>query len=118
MATSLRAEDYGRRLTRAARAAEDAGLAGMIVKPGPLMVWLCGYTPARFRGLMTALVVSAQGQPRLLVPADEEAVAEQAAGAGVLSVAAWAEGAGPYGLLAKWLGQEGRYGDSDMTWAR
>ncbi|MEU7159233.1 aminopeptidase P family protein [Streptomyces chrestomyceticus] len=118
MAASLRVEDYGRRLTRAARAAEDAGLAGMIVTPGPLMVWLCGYTPTRFRGLMTALVVTAQGQPRLLVPADEEAVAEQAAGAGALSVAAWADGADPYGLLAKWLGQEGRYGVSDMTWAR
>ncbi|WP_308281019.1 M24 family metallopeptidase [Streptomyces monomycini] len=52
------------------------------------------------------------------VPADERPVAEQAAGVGALSVAAWAEGAGPYARLAKWLFPNGGYGAPDMTWAR
>ncbi|MEV5595823.1 M24 family metallopeptidase [Streptomyces sp. NPDC052496] len=118
MVTSMSAEDHERRMTRTARAAEDAGLAGVIVTPGPLMVWLCGYTPARFRGLVTALLVPVEGQPRLLVPAEEKAVAERATGAAALAVTAWAAGVDPYGLIAKWTGGRGRYGVSDMTWAR
>ncbi|CAM5536885.1 Aminopeptidase P family protein OS=Streptomyces rimosus subsp. rimosus (strain ATCC/ DSM 40260 / JCM 4667 / NRRL 2234) OX=1265868 GN=SRIM_024425 PE=4 SV=1 [Streptomyces rimosus subsp. rimosus] len=50
MATSMGRVDHERRMTRAVRAAEDAGLTGLIVTPGPMMVWLCGYTPASFGG--------------------------------------------------------------------
>ncbi|KAA6214594.1 aminopeptidase P family protein [Streptomyces albofaciens JCM 4342] len=109
-------------MMRAARAAEDAGLAGLIVTPGPLMVWLCGYLPAHVRGLVTALVISsgpAERRPRLLVPADEKTVAEQAPGADALELTAWAPGAAdPYALLVNWLVPDGRYAISDMTWAR
>ncbi|WP_030372940.1 aminopeptidase P family protein [Streptomyces rimosus] len=122
MVTSMGRVDHERRMTRAIRAAEDAGLAGLIVTPGPMMVWLCGYAPARVRGLVTALVITsepAERRPQLLVPAHEKAVAEQAPGADALEVTAWAVGAAdPYALLANWLVPDGRYAVSDMTWAR
>ncbi|MFH8405242.1 aminopeptidase P family protein [Streptomyces sp. NPDC018019] len=118
MVTSLGRVDHERRMTRAVRAAEEAGLAGLIVTPGPLMVWLCGYTPAHFRGLVTALVITPERRPQLLVPADEGAVAERASGADALDLTTWSLGADPYGLLANWLTAGERYAISDMTWAR
>ncbi len=41
------ADDYRARMRRAARAATDAGLAGLLVAPGPDLVWLTGYAPPR-----------------------------------------------------------------------
>ena len=37
------ADDYRARMERAVRAAGDAGLAGLLVAPGPDLVWLTGY---------------------------------------------------------------------------
>ena len=48
------ADDYRARMDRAARAAADAGLAGLLVAPGPDLVWLTGYAilVARARGFV------------------------------------------------------------------
>ena len=43
--TAFTADDYAARMARAARSAEDAGLAGVLVAPGPDLVWLTGYVP-------------------------------------------------------------------------
>ncbi|MFH9425868.1 M24 family metallopeptidase [Streptomyces sp. NPDC017529] len=118
MVTSMAREDYERRMARAVRAAEDAGLAGLIVTPGPTMAWLCGYAPPRSRGLLTMLVVPVGGRPKLLVPAEDKAAAERTAAAGALELSAWAGGSDPYGVVVKALSRQGRYGISDMTWAR
>ncbi len=39
------ADDYKARMERAAASAADAGLAGLLVAPGPDLVWLTGYRP-------------------------------------------------------------------------
>lgn len=110
-------EDYGRRMERAGRAAVEAGLDGLIVMPGPDLVWLCGYQPTAMTERLTALVAVPGERPRLLVPVLERPDAELATGAGALDVAGWADGTDPYAQLAKWLVPSGRYGISDAAWA-
>lgn len=62
------AADYGARMERAARAAADAGLAGLLVAPGPDMVWLTGYTPTAVTERLTVLVLAPGRDPVLVVP--------------------------------------------------
>ncbi|MFF4951805.1 aminopeptidase P family protein [Streptomyces chattanoogensis] len=110
-------DDHERRMARAADAAAHFGLTGLIVTPGPDLVWLCGYQPPAATERLTALVVAPGRRPRLLVPVLEQPDAERAAGAGAMDVVGWTDGANPYEELAKWLDPEGRYGTSDATWA-
>ncbi|MFE3552384.1 M24 family metallopeptidase [Streptomyces kronopolitis] len=112
-------EDYERRMERAGRAAADAGLAGLIVTPGPDLTWLCGYRPTAVTERLTALVIEPGRRARLLVPVLEQPDAQRSAGAGAgaLEVSGWADGADPYAEVAKWVAPEGRYGLSDSTWA-
>lgn len=117
MVTSMTCEDYERRMVRAGRAAADAGLAGLIVTPGPDLTWLCGYRPTAVTERLTALVIEPGQRSRLLVPVLEQPDAEHAAGARALEVSGWADGADPYAEVAKWVDPQGRYGVSDSTWA-
>ncbi|MFI9048007.1 aminopeptidase P family protein [Streptomyces sp. NPDC053427] len=110
-------DDHERRMARAADAAAHFGMSGLIVTPGPDLVWLCGYRPPAATERLTALVVAPGRRPRLLVPVLEQPDAERAAGTGAMDVAGWTDGADPYEELAKWLDPEGRYGISDATWA-
>ena len=113
----LTRDGYERRMARAGRAAVDAGLAGLIVTPGPDLVWLCGYQPTAVTERLTALVIEPGRAGRLLVPVLERPDAERAAGAGALEVVGWTDGADPYAELGKWLAPQGRYGVSDGMWA-
>lgn len=117
MVTSMTCEDYERRMERAGRAAADAGLAGLIVTPGPDLTWLCGYRPTAVTERLTALVIEPGRRARLLVPVLEQPDAQRSTGAGALEVSGWADGADPYAEVAKWVAPEGRYGLSDSTWA-
>ncbi|SHN14517.1 Xaa-Pro aminopeptidase [Streptomyces yunnanensis] len=117
MVTSMTRDAYEQRMARAGQAAAAAGLAGVIVTPGPDLVWLCGYQPTAVTERLTALVIEPGRAGRLLVPVLERPDAERAAGAGVLEVAGWSDGADPYAELAKWLAPQGRYGVSDGMWA-
>ncbi|MFG2135340.1 aminopeptidase P family protein [Streptomyces sp. NPDC048650] len=110
-------DDYEQRMARAGQAAADVGLAGLIVTPGPDLVWLCGYRPPAATERLTALVIAQGRRPRLLVPALEQSDAVRSAGAAAMDVAGWTDGADPYVELAKWLDPQGRYGMSDSTWA-
>ncbi|WP_326619130.1 aminopeptidase P family protein [Streptomyces decoyicus] len=110
-------EDYERRMDRAGRAAADAGLAGLIVTPGPDLVWLCGYRPPAATERLTALVIEPGRRSRLLVPVLEYPDAELSPGARALEVSGWTDGSEPYAEVAKWVDPQGRYGVSDATWA-
>ncbi|MFI0224072.1 M24 family metallopeptidase [Streptomyces lydicus] len=110
-------EDYERRMERAGRAAADAGLAGLVVTPGPDLPWLCGYRPTAVTERLTALVIEPGRRARLLVPVLEQPDAERSPGAGALEVTGWSDGSDPYEQLAKWMNPQGRYGVSDATWA-
>jgi D-alanyl-D-alanine dipeptidase len=61
MAKQFRAEDFAARIERAGQMAEAAGLSGVLVAPGPDLLYLTGYAPAITERL-TMLVVSAPGQ--------------------------------------------------------
>ena len=56
------AEDFARRMQRAAEQAEAAGLTGVLVTPGPDLVYLAGYAPVAITERLTVLIV--QKRPR------------------------------------------------------
>lgn len=111
------ADDYRARMERAVRAAADAGLAGLLVAPGPDLVWLTGYAPTAVTERLTLLVLTADRDPVLVVPALEAPDAAKAAGAPVLTLRDWTDGKDPYAATAALLDTRGRYGISDTTWA-
>ena len=110
-------QDYAARMTRAARDAAQTGLAGLLVTPGPDLVWLCGYRPTAVTERLTLLVVTPGSEPRLLVPALERPDAEAAPGAGAVRISDWRDGQDPYAAATGLLLPNGRYGVSDVTWA-
>ncbi|MEU5659717.1 aminopeptidase P family protein [Streptomyces sp. NPDC047737] len=111
------ADDYRNRMTRAAESADAAGLAGVLVAPGPDMVHLTGYRPTADTERLTLLVLRAGHDPVLVVPALEAADAERAVGAPALTLRDWTDAANPYALAAGLLDAEGRFGISDNAWA-
>ncbi|MEU3839594.1 aminopeptidase P family protein [Streptomyces sp. NPDC028635] len=111
------ADDYRARMERAARTAADAGLAGLLVAPGPDLVWLTGYAPTAVTERLTLLVLAPGRDPVLVVPTLEAPDAAHAAGAPALTLRDWTDGTDPYAATAGLLGSAGRFGISDNTWA-
>ncbi|MDQ0937399.1 aminopeptidase P family protein [Streptomyces turgidiscabies] len=111
------ADDYRARMRRAASAAEDAGLAGLLVAPGPDLVWLTGYEPPAITERLTLLVLAAGQDPVLVVPALEAPDVAHAAGAPALALRDWTDGKDPYAATASLLDGAGRFGVSDNAWA-
>ncbi|MGW5100113.1 aminopeptidase P family protein [Streptomyces sp. NPDC004100] len=111
------ADDYRARMARATREAADAGLAGLLVAPGPDMVWLTGYTPPAVTERLTLLVLVPGGEPVLVVPTLEAPDAEAAAGSTALGLRPWTDGVDPYAVTGALLDGRGRFGVSDNTWA-
>lgn len=111
------ADDYRARMARAGRAAADAGLAGILVSPGPDLVWLTGYAPPAETERLTLLVLVPGRDPVLVVPALEAPDAAKAAGASALTLRDWTDGKDPYRATAGLLDPAARYGVSDNTWA-
>ncbi|MFJ6854220.1 M24 family metallopeptidase [Streptomyces sp. NPDC091271] len=111
------ADDYRARMTRAAETADAAGLAGVLVAPGPDMVHLTGYRPTADTERLTLLVLRAGHEPVLVVPALEAADAERAPGSPALALREWTDAANPYTLTAGLLHAKGRFGISDNAWA-
>ncbi len=110
-------EVYAARMDRTAYEAAALGYAGVLVTPGPDLVWLCGYRPTATAARLTLLVLTANAQPRLLVPALDRPTAEAAPGAGAVRVFDWWEGQDAYAAAAGLLRPHGRYAVSDATWA-
>ena len=115
--TAFTAEDFAARMTRAARSAEEAGLAGVLVTPGPDLTYLSGYIPMAITERLTMLVVSTARDPALIVPTLERPDAERAPGASTLTLHDWGDGSDPYDAAARLLDANGRYAVSDAAWA-
>ncbi|MFJ7150740.1 aminopeptidase P family protein [Streptomyces sp. NPDC100445] len=111
------AADHAARRERAVRSAADAGLAGLLVAPGPDMVWLTGYTPTAVTERLTVLVLTPGRDPVLVVPTLEAPDAEHAVGGATVTLRDWTDGADPYAVTAALLDGTGRFGISDNTWA-
>ncbi|MER7487862.1 aminopeptidase P family protein [Streptomyces sp. NPDC126497] len=114
---SFTADDYENRMERAARQAADAGLAGLLVAPGPDLVWLTGYAPTAVTERLTLLVLAVGRDPVLVVPTLEAPDAERAPGAPALTLRDWTDGEDPYATAAALLDADGRFGVSDNAWA-
>src|SRR4029453_19370561 len=110
-------EDFAARMRRVVNSADEKGLAGVIVTPGPDLVWLPGYQPTAITERLTMLVLSTDHQPTLLVPVLERPDAEAAEGAGSLSLLDWEDGADPYEVAGPLLRPDGEFGISDSAWA-
>ena len=111
------AADYRARMDRAARAAADAGLAGLLVAPGPDLVWLTGYAPTAITERLTVLVLAPGRSPVLVVPTLEAPDAAKAPGADALTLRDWTDGKDPYAATAALLDATGRFGISDNAWS-
>lgn len=110
------ADDYRARMARAAESAAEAGLAGVLVAPGPDLVHLTGYRPVNTERL-TLLVLRAGEDPVLVVPTLEAPDAERAVGSPALTLRDWTDGKDPYAVAAPLLDADGRFGISDNAWA-
>ncbi|HXD26105.1 MAG TPA: aminopeptidase P family N-terminal domain-containing protein, partial [Propionibacteriaceae bacterium] len=110
-------EDFAVRMRRVASSAAEKGLAGVIVTPGPDLVWLTGYQPTAITERLTMLVLSSDNEPTLLVPVLERPDAEAAEGAGSVSLVDWTDGTDPYEVAGPLLRPDGEFGISDSAWA-
>ncbi|MEU6173334.1 Xaa-Pro peptidase family protein [Streptantibioticus parmotrematis] len=91
------------RIERARRAAAEAGLDALLVSPGADLRYLTGYHAHPLERL-TCLVIPADGDPLLVVPALEKPAAEASpAGDLDLEVIGWAETDDPYAVVAERL---------------
>ena len=112
----MNGDRYAERRRRALQGAEAAGLAGILVSPGPDLAYLAAYAPLPLERL-TLLVLSMGTDPTLVVPTLERPLAERAAGASGLILRDWRDGGDdPYAVIAGMLGP-GRYAVTDRTWA-
>jgi len=109
--------DYAGRMARAAEAGAAAGLAGVLVGPGPDLTWLTGYRPTAITERLTLLVLAPDREPTIVVPALERPDAAAAPGAAALSMVDWSDGTDPYRAVTPLLRPDGGYGISDSTWA-
>src|SRR5215213_2605685 len=99
----FRTEDHVRRMERAAAEAKAAGLTGLLITPGPDLLYLAGYEPIVTERL-TLLVVQEGREPAMVLPVLERPDAQHAPGAGAISLTGWSDGGGTYAI-------------SDSAWA-
>ena len=111
------AEDFSRRMERAAEQADAKGLTGVLVAPGPDLMYFTGYEPIAITERITMLVLQASREPAVIVPVLERPDAEASPGGAALSLADWSDGADPYAATAKLLDPRGKYAISDSAWA-
>ncbi len=106
-------KDYMRRMERAVAQAAEAGLTGLLVTPGPDLTYFTGYRPTAITERITLLVLDADHDPHLILPALERGDAE-----GVpVAITDWTDGSDPYAAVARLLDPTGRYAISDSAWA-
>jgi Xaa-Pro aminopeptidase len=112
----VNASRYADRRANAMTSVVRAGLDGLLVAPGPDLVYLTGHSPPPLERL-TMLVMPAGGEPVMIVPTLERPLAEMAPGASGLGILDWRDARDdPYAIVSDTLGP-GRYAITDHTWA-
>jgi Xaa-Pro aminopeptidase len=111
------ADDFAARRVRAAQASDEAGLAGLLLTPGPDLLYFTGYAPVAITERITMLVIPVRGDPTMIVPKLERPDAENASGVAGLQLVDWSDGSDPYEATARLLAGTGRYAISDSGWA-
>jgi Xaa-Pro aminopeptidase len=113
MARPFTPEDFSQRMTRAAAQATAAGLSGVLVTPGPDLLYFAGYSPIAITERITVLAIQESRPPAMLVPALERPGAEGAP----VALRDWADGDDAYAATAAMLDPRGTYAVSDSAWA-
>jgi Xaa-Pro aminopeptidase len=111
------AEDFARRMKRALGQAEAAGFTGILVTPGPDLLYLTGYAPVAITERLTLLALQSGHEPAMVLPVLERPDAEAAPSARTIALESWADGDDPYAAAAELLDPEGSYVISDSAWA-
>lgn len=105
------------RIRRAQAACAGVGVDALLVTPGPDLRYLTGYDAIPLERL-TCLVVPAEGEPVLVVPALEVPAAQASPAAHLgLEILGWAETVDPVALVAARLGHPRRIALADQMWA-
>jgi Xaa-Pro aminopeptidase len=105
------------RLSAVAAATARAGLDALLLTPGPDLRYVTGYNALPLERL-TCLVVSARGEPFLVVPRLELPAAEHSPAARLgVEFVAFGETDDPYAVVARRLGAARRVGLADRMWA-
>ena len=111
-------DDYAARMERVVADGRSAGLDGVLVTPGPDLVWLTGYQPTAITERLTMLFLTTDGEPTLLVPTLERPDAEAAEGAPATDAHRLAGRRGPVRRgEPRCSARTARYGVSDYAWA-
>ena len=110
-------EDFAARMERAARQAADSGLSGVLVTPGPDLVYFTGYEPTAITERLTLLAIRGSRPPAMMVPIIERPDAEASPGAAAVVLSDWTDGSDPYAAAAPLLEARGRYAITDAAWA-
>ena len=110
-------DDYAARMARVVDDAIEVGLDGVIVTPGPDLLWLTGYRPTAITERLTMLVLAPDARPTLLVPVLERPDAQAAEGSTGVEILDWVDGTDPYEAARRLLQPDGRFGVSDSAWA-
>jgi Xaa-Pro aminopeptidase len=108
------------RLARARDEAAARGLDSLLITPSPDFAYLLGYRPPELERL-TCLVVPGEGDPRLVVPRLEGALARHQLGelADDVELLVWGETDDPFQLVAGLIASDAkRVGVQDQMWAR
>jgi Xaa-Pro aminopeptidase len=113
----IETEEYVARMRRVVADAAAAGLDGLLITPGPDLVWLTGYQPTAITERLTVLVLTPDQEPTLLVPTLERPDAEGAVGASGLSIVDWADGEDPFVRASALISARATMGIADSAWA-
>jgi Xaa-Pro aminopeptidase len=104
------------RLELARRSATAAGLDAVLVSPGADLRYLTGYDAMPLERL-TCLVLPAEGEPFLVVPALERPAAQASPAGGLgIEITGWGETDDPYALVAARLPAASRVGLDNRMW--
>jgi Xaa-Pro aminopeptidase len=109
--------DYRKRMKRAVEQAQAAGLTGVVIAPGPDLLYLAGYAPVAITERLTVLVLQAGRDPAMVLPILERPDAEAAPSAGAIELTDWSDGSDPYEIAAPLFDPNGSYAISDSAWA-
>jgi Xaa-Pro aminopeptidase len=104
------------RMARAVEQAREAGLDGLLVTPGPDLVYFTGYAPIVTERI-TLLALRVDEPPALLVPVLERSEAERATGAAAVEITDWRDGEDQFDAARALLSPAGRYAISDNAMA-
>ncbi|MBN0041275.1 aminopeptidase P family protein [Cellulosimicrobium cellulans] len=114
-------EVYAARRERAAAHAREAGLAGLLVSPGPDLAYFTGYAPPDTERLTLLAIPAggpgAAGRASVVVPLLERGDLVSVPGADGLDVVTWRDGEDEHDAAARLLDGTGTYAVSDSTWA-